>query len=87
MTVSLSLRATKTRAVFVSGEKQPENCSPKEHTVSRARLALAVVAVVVASEGGSIYVDRVGDGLAETVSGERHVGGWLLKLDLVKGVF
>jgi hypothetical protein len=43
-------------------------------TVGRARLALAVVAVVVAGEEGSVDVSRVGDGLAETVSSERHVG-------------
>jgi hypothetical protein len=42
--------------------------------VGRAGLALAVVAVVVAGEEGSVDVSRVGDGLAETVSSERHVG-------------
>lgn len=43
-------------------------------TVGRAALALAVVAVVVAGEEGSVDVSRVGDGLAEAVSGERHGG-------------
>ena len=42
------------------------------HTVSAAALTLAVVAVVVASEERSFNVSRVGDGLAEAVSGERH---------------
>jgi hypothetical protein len=44
-------------------------------TVSAATLALAVVAVVVASEERSLDVSRVGDGLAETVTSERHVDG------------
>ena len=41
-------------------------------TVGRAALALAVVAVVVAGQGGGLDVGRVGYGLAEAVSGERH---------------
>ncbi len=50
-----------------------------QHTVGRARLALAVIAVVVAGEEGGVNVDRVGDGLAETVSGEAHFGkSWML---------
>ncbi len=43
-------------------------------TVSRAGLALAVVAVVVAREQRGVDVDRVRDGLAEAVSGETHLG-------------
>ena len=51
----------------------------KQRTVGRARLALAVVAVVVAGEERGVNVDRVGDGLAETVSGEGHFGeSWIL---------
>ena len=46
----------------------------KGRTVGRAALALAVVAVVVAGEEGGLDVNRVGDGLAEAVSGERHGG-------------
>jgi len=46
--------------------------------VGRATLALAVVTVVVTSEERGVDVNRVGDGLAETVSGERHVGVFLL---------
>ncbi len=45
-----------------------------KRTVSRARLALAVIAMVVAGEERGVNVDRVGDGLAEAVSGEAHVG-------------
>lgn len=41
-------------------------------TVGRAGLALAVVTVVVPSDEGRVDVDRIGDGLAEAVSGERH---------------
>lgn len=44
------------------------------HTVGRATLTLAIVAVVVAGEEGSFNVDGIGDGFAETVSGERHAG-------------
>jgi len=33
--------------------------------------------VVVARQDRGVDVDRVGDGLAEAVSGERHVGDWL----------
>lgn len=47
--------------------------SSRRRTVSAAALALAVVTVVVTSEEGSFNVSRVGDGLAETVSSERHV--------------
>ena len=43
-------------------------------TVRGAGLALAVVAVVISGEVRGIDVDRVGDGLAEAVSGERHDG-------------
>lgn len=43
-----------------------------KHTVGRTGLALAVVAVVVTNEERGLHVDRVGDGLAETVSGKRH---------------
>jgi hypothetical protein len=43
-------------------------------TVGRTALALAVVAVVVAGEEGLLNVSLVGDGLAETVSSERHDG-------------
>ena len=43
-------------------------------TVGRAGLALAVVAVVVAGEERGVHVNRVGDGVAEAVSGESHVG-------------
>lgn len=50
--------------------------SPKggPRTVGRARLALAIIAVVVAGEEGRVDVNLVGDGLAETVAGERHCG-------------
>lgn len=44
-------------------------------TVGRSRLTLAVIAVIVTCEEGSVNVDRVSDGLAEAVSGERHVEG------------
>ena len=44
-----------------------------KRTVGGAALALAVVTVVVANEERSFHVNRVGDGLAKTVSGERHV--------------
>lgn len=43
-------------------------------TVGRAGLALAVIAVVVAGEKRSVDVDRVSDGLAETVTRETHFG-------------
>lgn len=43
-----------------------------KHTVGRAGLALASIAVIVAREDRGVHVDRVGDGLAETVAGERH---------------
>lgn len=42
--------------------------------VGRATLALAVVAVVVRCDDGLLDLGLVGDGLAETVSGERHCG-------------
>ena len=45
-----------------------------DERVGAAGLALAVVAVVVAREEGLVDVGRVGDGLAEAVSGERHCG-------------
>lgn len=44
-----------------------------ELTVRRARLPLAVVAVVIARDQRLVNVDRVGDGLAETVTLENHV--------------
>ena len=37
-------------------------------------MALAVVAMVIAGEERGIHVNRVGDGVAKTVTGERHVG-------------
>lgn len=52
--------------------------SVSRHTVGAAALALAIVAVVVAGQKGGLDVSGVGDGLAETVSGERHVGGCLV---------
>lgn len=42
-------------------------------TVRRARLPLAVVAVIIARDQRLVDVDRVGDGLAETVTLENHV--------------
>jgi hypothetical protein len=54
--------------------KNETMASSGRRTVSAAALALAVITVVVASEEGSFDVSRVGDGLAETVSSERHVG-------------
>lgn len=44
-----------------------------KRTVGGTALALAVVAVVVANKERGLHVNRVGDGLAETVSGERHI--------------
>lgn len=38
-------------------------------------MALAVVTVVVADESRGIHVSLVGDGLAETVTRERHIEG------------
>jgi hypothetical protein len=43
-----------------------------ELTIGRTRLSLTVVAVVVTREQGLVNVDRVGDGLAETVTLENH---------------
>lgn len=45
-----------------------------ERTVSRARLALAVVAVVVAGNDWRVDVNGVRDRFAEAVSGENHLG-------------
>lgn len=42
--------------------------------ISRATLALAVVAVVVCRDDRLLDLGLVGDGLAETVSGKRHCG-------------
>jgi hypothetical protein len=44
----------------------------KGHTISRATLALAIIAMVVCGQGGLVNVNRVGDGFAETVAGQRH---------------
>lgn len=44
------------------------------HTVSRATLTLAVIAVVISRSERLLDVDRVGDGFAETVTGNRHFG-------------
>lgn len=41
--------------------------------VGRARLTLAIITVVIASEERGVNVDLVGDGFAKAVSGERHV--------------
>lgn len=41
-------------------------------TVCGTRLSLTVVAVVVTRDQGLVDVDRVGDGLAETVTFENH---------------
>lgn len=47
------------------------------HTVGRARLALAVVAVVVAGNDWRVDVNGVRDRFAQAVSGENHFGeGW-----------
>ena len=43
-----------------------------ERTIGRTRLSLTVVAVVVTRDQGLVNVDRVGDGLAETVTLENH---------------
>lgn len=43
-------------------------------TVGRARLALAVVAVVIGRDERGVDVDRVRDGLAEAVAFENHDG-------------
>lgn len=43
-------------------------------TVSRATLSLAVVAMVVAGNQRRIDIDAVGDGLAEAMSRENHLG-------------
>jgi hypothetical protein len=52
----------------------------REHTVCRTRLALAVVAVVVARDDRGVDVGRVGHGLAEAVAGERHFGCLVFKI-------
>lgn len=44
-----------------------------DERVCAPALALARVAVVVARDEGGVDVGRVGDSLAETVSGERHL--------------
>jgi hypothetical protein len=44
--------------------------------VGASALTLAIVAVVVAGDDGLVDVDRVGDGLAEAVSGECHFQGF-----------
>lgn len=41
-------------------------------TICRARLPLAVVTMVVTRDQRLVNVDRVGDGLAETVTLENH---------------
>lgn len=43
-------------------------------TVGRARLALAVIAVVVAGDDRGVDVGLVRHSLAETVAGQRHLG-------------
>lgn len=48
--------------------------------VGRAALSLAVIAVIIASEKGLVDVNRVGDSLAKTVSAERHVEYFLVRL-------
>jgi hypothetical protein len=53
-----------------------------DERVGRTALALAVVAVVVAGEEGLLNVSLVGDGLAETVSSERHGGRFVFFLFL-----
>ena len=74
--VSLSLGTTATRAwwwlaICLQRIIFKDGCSERR-TVGAAALALAVVAVIVASDQRSLDVSRVGDGLAEAVSGERH---------------
>lgn len=54
----------------VDGELVLENDS--DEGVGRTALALAVVAVVVADKERCLHVHRVGGGLAEAVSGNRH---------------
>ena len=43
-------------------------------TVCASTLTLAIIAVVVSRDERGFDVGRVGDGLAEAVSGKRHVG-------------
>ena len=47
-------------------------CKKYGRTVGRATLALTVIAVVVGRRKWLVDVDRVGHGLAETVSSDRH---------------
>ena len=47
-------------------------CKRCGRTVGRATLTLAVIAVVIGRGKRLVDVDRVGDGLAETVSGDGH---------------
>jgi hypothetical protein len=53
---------------------QGAGSSPLALTVGAATLALAVVTVVVSGDEGRLDVSRVGDGLAQAVSSERHDG-------------
>ena len=47
-------------------------CKKYGRTVGRATLALAVIAVVISCGNRLVDVGLVGDGLAETVSSDRH---------------
>ena len=77
--VRTSLGTTQTRASGERRVRKSAEYSREERvgiwlTVGGTALALAVVAVVVASEERLLNVSLVGDGLAETVSSKRHVG-------------
>lgn len=59
----------------ITKRQQPPGLRVQQLTVCRARLALAVIAVVIAGDEGRIDVGGVGDGLAKAVSGENHFEG------------
>jgi hypothetical protein len=55
-----------------NGKESRGRKGKQEHTVSRAALALAVIAVVVADEEGRVDVNAIRDGFAETMAGDSH---------------
>lgn len=56
---------------------QPRGREGVNHTIGGAALALAIIAVIVRHEAELVDVDGVSNGLAETVTSDRHLDGFL----------
>ena len=89
--VNLSLGTTATRAMAELLANGVVDGQSNNHTVGRATQALAIVRVIISHNSGLVYLNGIGDLLAEAVTGKRHdcdseIDDWRKEVELANKV-